>query len=146
MRLYSNLVANLVSSIQSPEIITSESIIGKYHFSERYDLDLYYKIVKARHPDPHKSQPNHVKLDKHPLIGKYLVCNQNGKKYNIQGVWKSWYGGWYLQLLIEHNSSHCGISWQSIDCIDPSILESIMSVRLKYHLLEKDEAEVKLEE
>jgi len=128
------------------EIITSESTIRGRRFFEKYDLGLYYEIVKARYPDPHEPQPNHVKLDKHPLIGKQLVKNQTGKKYNIQGVWKSWYGGWYLQLLIEHDGSHCGIAWQSIDCIDPSILETIINVKLEFHLLEEDEAEVSLEE
>lgn len=54
--------------------------------------------------------------------------------YSVEGVYKQWYGGWYIAILLEKNRSHHLVFWENINCIHPVILDAIKECRKEYRL------------
>ena len=103
-------------------------------FTLRINLSHYYEIWKIRKPNHDDSQTN-INLPDHPLLKKKLLDKETKQIYNISQVCKHWYGGWYIVLVKELNNSHGLIFWESINCINPDILNQIKESQAEYSIL-----------
>lgn len=64
--------------------------------------------------------------DGHPLKGRTVIRKADGKKYIIKGVYREWYGGWVIKVIMDDiNHSSSVRYWESENCWYPLILESI---------------------
>jgi hypothetical protein len=59
------------------------------------------------------------------LCGKRVKNRETGKEYNVERVYKEWYGGWYIKALLECNGSHAVRAWENINCFEPITLRQI---------------------
>lgn len=102
-------------------------------FSFRFNLNHYMNVRAAREAYNLPTNTNQ-KLNNHPLVGRKLQ-KYNGDIYNIEGVYKHWYQGWYICLLIEHNKSHVQCFWEDICCYNEIILRGIDDDRQRFTLI-----------
>jgi hypothetical protein len=100
----------------------------------RIDNDLCYQIWKIHNKNKTQSTHN-IKLENHPLLNRKIILTKENKTYNIEGVYKQWYAGWYIILLIECNKSHTMLCWENINCIDSIITEQITENNIDYKLI-----------
>lgn len=103
-------------------------------YSLKVDMALGYEIYKLK-VEKGKS-PHNVHLPNHPLTNKKIFDNHEQEESNIEGVYKHWYGGWYLVLLTEKNKSHGLVIFKNINCINPDILGFIEEAKYRYTILE----------
>lgn len=96
-----------------------------------FDDDLYYKIYKIRSKS---DSPYFFDYNKwadisegHPLLNRELHDNKTGKDYVVQGVYREFYEGYYVKILIrDQNNSH-GVRYiENISCISDIILKGIL--------------------
>lgn len=100
----------------------------------KIDLDLAYEVYKARVSNG--ALPKNADILDHPLRGKVVFDHHKQAMYTIQGVYRHWYGGWYLVVLLERNGSHCCVPFEDLGCFHPSILDQIEKARYRYHLID----------
>jgi hypothetical protein len=103
-------------------------MIIKKQFSKKsifsIDMKLCYEIYK-KHPSCKNQSIYCVKQQNHQLEGKNLCDQQSGNDFTIVSVYKQWYAGWYLLLLVEKDKSHHSLFWENINCIDEAIIKII---------------------
>jgi len=111
----------IYSEIKSDE----DGVISSWFFN----LDLYYKVIKARS----RKIQNDDKIVKHSLTGKKI--KRNGKEYIVENVYKFWWLGYYLHALLrrEGTQSHGGMDFENISCQDEITLKTIKNN--KYEIL-----------
>lgn len=103
------------------------------------DHSLHYEIWKAR-----GSKSLGIVLPNHPLLGKKLLNDSREEQSNsneygnigvIEEVKKDWYGGWYINILVSYNGSHCYYPFININCINDVVIDSIKNNNEELKLL-----------
>ena len=78
--------------------------------------------------------PKNGLIEDHPLKGKKIIPSHREEIGIIQNVYKHWYHGYYLMLLVNYNGSHGNVWWENINCENEIILDSIAESRRDFRL------------
>lgn len=97
----------------------------------------YSKVREAREEAGLPVADNNQDYD-HPLIGRTLKDRETSIIYNIESCKKTWHLGWFYQLLLENNGSHCVAFWgvcEEQPCADDFVLKFIKKHQARFEIL-----------
>lgn len=66
-----------------------------------------------------------INLPTHPLVGKKLKNQKNGKIYLVEKVNLQFYHGWFYGALMQCDGSHTFLYFQNKSCDCDTVLDSI---------------------
>ena len=91
-----------------------------------FDFTHYYEVWKARKDANLPTIKTENITQGNFLTGKRIFRTRDCKPYTIVGVYREWFGGWYIKVIMEDAEGSSAVrNWQSIDCWNPDILEGI---------------------
>lgn len=108
----------------------TEKIDGKT-CNSFFNDDLHYEIYKIRNKSDSPYFFDYKKWadisEGHPFLNRKIFDNNTKKNYIIQGVYREFYHGYFIKILIrDENNSHGVRFWENISCINPYVLEGIL--------------------
>jgi hypothetical protein len=96
----------------------------------------HYEVWKARKDAGLPVTTSKNITDGHPLKGKTVIRKSDGKSYVIKGVYREWYGGWFIKVIMDDvNQSSAVRYWESQGCWHPDILEGITETHQEMELV-----------
>lgn len=118
-------------------------IKARQEYNKKYFFERFYKKPLALRDDFNEVWDARIGVGidgvpfntrHHEWHNKKLIEQKTNKVYVIDAVFKHHYFGFYYSLLIreENSESHGIISWENINCYDPTILNDIVKSHKRF--------------
>jgi hypothetical protein len=105
----------------NPGSIREDDESGSFFFNTGHHYEVW-KARKDRGLPVYEPEP----LPDYYMVGKKVICIDEGRECVVESAMKYWYAGYYISLfLVDKNRSHRVVYWESIGCYHPIILEGI---------------------
>jgi hypothetical protein len=88
-----------------------------------HNCDYETKVVSKKHEDIVKlkeslgieSDSLNVEIPDHELKNSKIVNRATSRVGVIEKIFKQWYGGYYIVLLVNYNNSHDVVMWDNVN-------------------------------